>query len=179
MRRNREALSTEQVDRLCYEAYRIYRSSLPIDSPSSGVMERFRRNADKIWQVKQPILFMGLIDSVGPRGLPRIIGAFEPTSFEFFDQRVSSTVKDVYHAVAVHERLSVIPQCLVHASEKSPSTVVHQTWLPGTHYDLGRTIFRFIPQTPFNNVAHMLGLLPSLLSRTIWPNEVLADCALK
>ncbi|KAF2624943.1 hypothetical protein BU25DRAFT_129220 [Macroventuria anomochaeta] len=180
MRRQQHRLSSEKVDCLCYEIYRTYRSRLPNDSPSSSGMRRFRHNADQVWQVKQPIRFMGLIDCVGPLGLPRMPGAFEPTSFEFFDQHVSSTVQHVHHAVAVHERLSAMPSCLVQVpDEKFAITAVTQMWFPGTHYDLGRTTFRFVPQHPYNYMAEMLGLIPNLLSRTIWPNEVLADCVLK
>ncbi|OAL47866.1 hypothetical protein IQ07DRAFT_106044 [Pyrenochaeta sp. DS3sAY3a] len=180
IRRQQHRLNSEKVDLLCSEIYRIYRSHLPIDSPSSYEMKRYRDNANHVWQVNQPIRFMGLIDSVGPLGLPRIPGAFDSMSFEFFDHHISSTVQHVHHAVAMHERLSVMPPCPVEApDEDSAGTVVTQKWFPGTHYDLGRTTFRFISQRPYNYVAEMLGLIPSLLTRTISPNQVLADCVLK
>jgi hypothetical protein len=180
LRRQEHRLNSEKADRLCSEIYRIYRSRLPVDSPWSDEMRRFRGNADNVWPVLQPIQYMGLIDSVGPLGLPRILGAFDSTSSEFFDGHVSSTVKHVQHAIAVHERLSVLPPCPVEAAnEDSKKTDVTQKWFPGTHYDLGRTAFRFIPQNPFNYVAEILGLIPNLLTRTIWPNEVLADCVLR
>lgn len=60
-----------------------------------------------------------------------------------------------------------------------PKTIIQQKWFPGTHYDLGRQTFRFIRQQPGNWLEGALGFLPDLLSRTIQPNHVLADCVLR
>lgn len=180
MRRQQGVLDSEQIDMLCEEIYQIYRSDLPSDSPNSAEMRGFRANADRVWQVKQPVRFMGLIDSVGPLGLPRVPGIFEPASSEFFDRKVSSAVKHVYHAVALHERLTALPPCLIEVpDQKSSMTHVNQTWLPGTHHDLGRTTFRFAPQHPYNWIAGTLGMMPDLFMKSVTPNEVLSDCALK
>jgi hypothetical protein len=176
VRRQKDVLTSEQLNALCYEVYRTYRSTLPEDSPSSEQFKRFRSNTDRVWQVKQPIRFMGLIDSVGSLGIPHVPGDFDPTPFEFFDRYVPSVVQHVYHAVALHDRLSILPPCLVQTSEeKSAATVINQKWFPGTHYDLGRTAFRFFPRHPGNHLAVLFGLAPDLLSRTVMPNEVLAD----
>lgn len=181
IRRQGDTLSSEQVDRLCYEIFRTYRSSLPIDAPQSEQSKRRRHNADKVWQVKQPIRCMSVIDTVGSLGIPRLnagIGV-DWAPFEFFDQYVSTVVQHVRHAPALHDRLWAFQPCLAFPSEKAPNTVVEQVWFPGVHYDLGRQTFRFIRQHPTNYIEEALGWLPDLLSRTIWPNEVLADNVLR
>jgi hypothetical protein len=168
IRRQRDTLSSEQVDRLCYEVFRTYRSSLPIDAPQSEQSKRRRHNADKVWQVKQPIRCMSVIDTVGSLGIPRLnagIGV-DWAPFEFFDQYVSTSVQHVRHAPALHDRLWAFQPCLAFPSVKAPNTIVEQVWFPGVHYDLGRQTFRFIRQHPTN-------------SRTVWPNEVLADNVLR
>jgi hypothetical protein len=177
MRRQKEVLSSEQVDKLCWEVFRTYRSSLPIDAPHSEQSKRRRHNADKVWQVKQPIRCMSVIDTVGALGIPRLNAGvgIDWAPFEFFDQYVSTVVQHVRHAPALHDRLWAFQPCLVFPSEKAPNTIVEQRWFPGVHYDVGRQAFRFVRQHPSNYIEEALGWLPNLLSRTIWPNEVLAD----
>ncbi|KAF1359276.1 hypothetical protein EJ07DRAFT_120576 [Lizonia empirigonia] len=181
IRRQKGSLTSDQVDRLCNEVFRTYRSSLPIDAPQSEQSKRRRHNVEKVWQVKQPIRCMSVIDTVGALGIPRLnagIG-FDWAPFEFFDQYVSTVVQHVRHAPALHDRLWAFQPCLAFPNEKSPKTIVEQVWFPGVHYDVGRQAFRFVRQHPVNYIEAALGWLPNLLSRTIWPNEVLADNVLK
>lgn len=49
IRRQPHRLESEQVDLLCSEIYRIYRSCLPIDPSRSNKMREFRSNADHVW----------------------------------------------------------------------------------------------------------------------------------
>lgn len=181
IRRQEEFLTTEQADRLCYEVFRTYRSSLPIDAPQSDQSKRRRHNADRVWQVKQPVRCMSVIDTVGSLGIPRLNAGIgiDWAPFEFFDQHVSTVVQHVRHAPALHDRLWAFQPCLAFPSEKAPNTIVEQVWFPGVHYDLGRQTFRFVRQHPSNYIEEALGWLPNLLSRTVWPNEVLADNVLK
>jgi hypothetical protein len=175
--------TTNEIQRLCYDVFRTYRSPLPQDKPHSDECEHLKGDATHVWQVKRPIRFMGIIDTVGALGIPRLnagIG-FDWAPFEFFDQNISSVVQDVYHAPALHDRLWIFQPCLVYANpeDKQDTARIHQRWFPGTHYDLGRMTFRFIRQSPANWLEGILGLLPDLLSRTIYPNEVLSDCVLR
>lgn len=181
IRRQENNLTSDQVDRLCYEVFRTYRSSLPIDAPQSEQSKKRRHNADKVWQVKQPIRCMSVIDTVGALGIPRLNAGIgiDWAPFEFFDQYVSTVVQHVRHAPALHDRLWAFQPCLAFPNEKSPNTVVEQVWFPGVHYDVGRQTFRFVRQHPVNYIEAALGWLPDLLSRTIRPNEVLADNVLK
>jgi hypothetical protein len=173
----------DEVQRLCYDVFRTYRSPLPQDKPHSDDCEHLKGDATHVWQVKRPIRFMGLIDTVGALGIPRLnagIG-FDWAPFEFFDQNISSVVQDVYHAPALHDRLWIFQPCLVfpNLEDKSQPARITQVWFPGTHYDVGRMTFRFIRQSPTNWLEGLIGLLPDLLSRTIYPNEVLSDCVLR
>lgn len=174
-----------EVQRLCYEVFRTYRSNLPVDAPKSEECQRWKGLDDRVWQVKRPIRFMGVIDTVGALGIPRLnagIG-FDWSPFEFFDQTVSTVVQHVYHAPCLHDRLWIFQPCLVYPSEEDgdgkEKAVVKQRWFPGTHYDVGRMTFRFIRQSPANWIEDALGWLPNLLSRTIYPNEVLSDAVLR
>jgi len=174
-----------EVHRLCYEVFRTYRSNLPVDAPKSEECQRWKGLSDRVWQVKRPIRFMGIIDTVGALGIPRLnagIG-FDWSPFEFFDQTVSSVVQHVYHAPCIHDRLWIFQPCLVYPNEEEvdgkEKALVHQRWFPGTHYDVGRMTFRFIRQSPTNWIEGALGWLPDLLSRTIYPNEVLSDTVLR
>jgi len=178
-----EEYTEDEVQTLCYEVFRTYRSNVPLDAPKSDKCQRLKGDPNRVWPVNRPIRFMGLIDTVGALGIPRLnagIG-FDWSPFEFFDQHVSSVVQHVYHAPAIHERLWIFQPCLVDLSEgdEQEKAVVHQQWFPGTHYDVGRMTFRFVRQSPANWVEGLLGWLPDLLSRTIYPNEVLSDTVLR
>jgi hypothetical protein len=181
MKRRKGELSDDDVGRLCYDIFRKYRSNLPSDAPKSDSCNKLRGDADKIWQVRQPIRCMSLIDTVGALGIPRLSAGIglDWGPLEFFDQRVSSSVQYTHHAVSLHDRLWAFQPCLIFPSDCACETVVSQRWFPGTHYDLGRQAFRFLRQSPSNKLEAALGWLPNLLSRTIYPNEVLGDNVLK
>ena len=53
--------STEELDALCREVYRTYRSPLPIDHPHSERCMHLKNEVAAVWPNKRPIRFMGLI----------------------------------------------------------------------------------------------------------------------
>ena len=168
---------------LCQEVYKIYRSPYAIDQPWSPHSRAFKSNAEAVWQVTTPIKFMGLFDTVGSLGIPRLNAGVGFDWPEFYDQKISSEVEKVYHAVSLHDRLWMFEPCL---ALRDPETAagnhaleIHQKWFPGCHYDLGRQAFRFVRQAPQNAVEKMLGALPDKLAHTIYPNEVLSDLVLR
>lgn len=181
--RNLPSYTPDQLHRLCYDVFRTYRSPLPQDSPHSRNSEHLKGNAARVWQVKRPIRFVGIIDTVGALGIPRLSSGtgFDWAEFQFFDQTASSVIQHIYHAPALHDRLWTFQPCLVFESEDEgkDKPVITQRWFPGTHYDLGRMTFRFIRQRPSSWIEGVLGFIPDLLSRTIYPNEVLSDCVLR
>ena len=179
---NRGNLGSEvNVDALCQEVYSTYRSPLDVDHPQSDRCKDFRKSP-LVWQVDQPVRFMGLIDTVGGLGIPYLnagVGFSWPET-EFHDQSCSSVVQNVYHAPCLHDRLWMFQPCLIFPSDESRGrTKIVQQWFPGCHYDVGRQTFRFLRNRPWNPVEKFLGVLPSLLSKTIRPNEVLADTVLR
>ncbi|OAL52469.1 hypothetical protein IQ07DRAFT_505432 [Pyrenochaeta sp. DS3sAY3a] len=171
----------DNVSSLCYNIYRTYRSELNMDRPKSEEWTPLSRDEKKIWNVPAPIRFMGCIDTVGALGIPRINAGvgIEWKTIEFFDQRVSSVVQVVWHAVALHDRFWFFGPCLILNGDTEGDPTVKQRWFPGTHYDLGRQTFRFMRQHPANWIEGVLGLIPDLLSETIYPNQVLGDCVLR
>jgi uncharacterized protein (DUF2235 family) len=164
---------------LCEEVYKIYRSPYDIDAPQSPQMVEFRQNASH--HVKTPVKFMGLFDTVGELGIPRFTGGVGFNWPGFYDQNVSSVVEKVYHAVSMHDRLWIFQPCLASRNPhvlKDSNFGIEEKWFPGVHYDLGRQRFRFF-RTGTNSVERILFPLLNLLSKTIEPNNVLADLVLK
>ncbi|KAF2713397.1 hypothetical protein K504DRAFT_368738 [Pleomassaria siparia CBS 279.74] len=172
-------LRTDDIATLCEGVYRAYRSPLPIDHPGSDRCKRLRENSAHVWPVLRPIRFMGLFDTVGGLGIPRIDAGVGFDWPEFYDQDISSVVQDVYHAVSLHDRLWLFQPCLAFEGKGEWKAKVTQKWFPGTHYDLGRQTFRFVRQAPNNQIEKYLGVLPDLLSKTIFPNQVLSDLVLR
>ncbi|KAL6411730.1 hypothetical protein AUP68_04104 [Ilyonectria robusta] len=164
----------------CERVYKIYRCREEWAHPQSDDMKNFRiRNSH---DVRTPVKFMGLFDTVGSLGIPELIGGEGLVWRDgFHDQSVSGVVEKVYHAVSLHDRLSAFRPCLVNRSVRSrrdPKFEIHQKWFPGTHYDLGRQTFKFFRAgTSLPRAAVTVPL--NLLSGTVQPNTVLSDLVLK
>ncbi|KAF9309874.1 hypothetical protein BG003_009195 [Podila horticola] len=173
-------LRTQQdIDRLCNEVYRIYRSPFPEDSPpprgthSKEFSDRFSHD------VSTPIKFMGLLDTVGAMGVPKLDSGIGLTFPEFHDQKISSVVEKVYHACAIHDRLWIFEPCRAIRPDDPdrPWLKVYERWFPGCHYDLGRQRFQFFPNGE-DVVQRFLAKVLSPLGKVIEPNDVLADFVL-
>ncbi|KAI7271249.1 hypothetical protein KC345_g7244 [Hortaea werneckii] len=169
--------AASETKSLCEEVYRIYRSPYDEDKPNTPKMKAFR---DK-WSYSEvedptqpPVKFMGLIDTVGSLGIPRLNpGMYAGGEWpEFHDQKVSSVVEKVYHAMSLHDRLWIFQPCrasrtdtlmerlrasaankprdTAETAESSdsgrmrPDYQIHERWFPGCHYDLGRQQFEFL-----------------------------------
>ncbi|KAH7021536.1 uncharacterized protein B0I36DRAFT_334644 [Microdochium trichocladiopsis] len=94
------------------QAYSLYRNPHPIHHPSSPEMVDFRSRVSHA--VRTPIKFMGIFDTVGSRGIPRLNYDTE-TGFEwpeFYNNVVSTGVEKVYHALAIHDRFWIFEPCL-------------------------------------------------------------------
>jgi hypothetical protein len=171
----------KQDGTLIKQIYSLYRSPYPVNEPDSPEMQRFRSAVSH--QVLTPIKFMGILDTVGSLGIPRL-NADTGTGFEwpeFHDNLVSSVVEKVYHALAMHDRLWPFQPCLasrdVLKHQNRPELTIRQKWFPGTHYDIARQEFQFFRE----GRAGLEGIVSSILnifSRTISPNDQLADLVL-
>ncbi|KAL7944253.1 hypothetical protein V8C42DRAFT_84898 [Trichoderma barbatum] len=183
-------VDTAATDLLCHQVYRIYRSNDPINVPHSPQSKQFRQNAS--WplvgderagapRLLPPVKFLGLFDTVGSLGIPDFVGGVGLDWPTFHDQKVSSVVELVYHALSLHDDFYIFPPCLAKRNCHSggPDDFgITQKWFPGVHYDLGRQRFKFL--RVFGG-----GWLERLLARWSWaskviePNEVLSDLVLK
>jgi len=88
-------------DTLINQVYDLYRSVDETHHTSLPEMKQFRGRVS--FAVPTPIKFMGLFDTVGSRGIPKLnyhagVGFEWP---EFHDNYVSTAVDKVYHAVAI------------------------------------------------------------------------------
>ncbi|KAK1999407.1 hypothetical protein LX36DRAFT_743291 [Colletotrichum falcatum] len=174
----------EQTHQLCQEVYRIYRCPSEPNAPKSEKSRDFRRKHS--WALigdgdvaDPPVRFMGIFDTVGKGGIPEFAGSLSIDWPKLYDQHVSSVVSEVYHAVALHERLYAFQPCLISRdTEYGPSYGITERWFPGTHCDVGRQRFKvsrgILPQT-------LEDALPAWAwtSKVIGPNEVLSDLVLK
>ncbi|KAH8678640.1 hypothetical protein BGZ60DRAFT_401499 [Tricladium varicosporioides] len=187
-----EDLTDDELDLLCREVYRIYRSPYEIDSPHSEQSLKFRKT--KSWPLigdddpssltptKAPIRFMGLFDTVGELGIPSFTGGVGLDYPKFYSENVSSVVEHVYQATSLHDRLYVFQPCLARRNpENFPDPKkwnIREKWFPGCHYDLGRQRFKFFRDAggvPLESWLARLGWV----SKVIEPNEVLSDLVLR
>ncbi|OAL54619.1 hypothetical protein IQ07DRAFT_273782 [Pyrenochaeta sp. DS3sAY3a] len=166
--------------RLINQVYDIYQSPHPVNRPWSEEMKWFRKKASH--EVLKPIKFMGLFDTVGSRGVPRLNyntgSGFEWP--EFYDTNVSSEVENVYHAVAIHDRFWAFRPCLVSRASKHDrrkDLKIRQKWFPGCHYDIARQEFQFFREGG-NSLENILFPILNLFNKTVSPNEQLADLVL-
>ncbi|KFA45502.1 hypothetical protein S40293_10306 [Stachybotrys chartarum IBT 40293] len=165
---------------LISQVYDIYRSPHAVHHPSSPEMDEFRANVS--YTVRSPIKFMGIFDTVGSRGVPRL-NFHTGSGFEwpeFHDNLVSTAVEKVYHAVSIHDRFWAFQPCLAsrdpcHAVD--PDLKILQTWFPGCHYDLARQEFQFLREGG-TMLEKILFPILNTISNTVYPNEKLADLVL-
>ncbi|QDS72095.1 hypothetical protein FKW77_003396 [Venturia effusa] len=180
--------TAEATKSLCYEVYQMYRSRDEEDLPSSAKMIQFREKAswnlnDATGKRVSPIKFMGIVDTVGSLGIPRINAGIGLDYPEFYDQNVSAEVEKVYHAMSMHDRLWAFAPCRAkrdpkkHYERTRPDLSINEKWFPGCHYDVGRQRFNFF-RTSGNIVEKTLFKIPSLLTKSVEPNEICADLVL-
>jgi hypothetical protein len=174
-----------EISLLCREVYRIYRSRDDINAPGSRQSIAFRKR--KSWPLigdeakgesrrLPPVRFMGIFDTVGELGIPTFTGGVGLDWPTFYDNKVSHVVDQVCHLVSLHDRFYIFQPCL--ASREDPTLPgIHEEWLPGVHYDLGRQSFRFFRLAGGSLLERVLARW-NFANMIIEPNSVLADLAL-
>ncbi|KAM6513679.1 hypothetical protein FALCPG4_016053 [Fusarium falciforme] len=168
---------------LVNQVYDIYRSPHAVHHPSSPEMTQFRANFS--YAVRSPIKFMGIFDTVGSRGVPRL-NYHTGSGFEwpeFYDNLVSTAVEKIYHAVAMHDRFWAFQPCLAsrhpnHRGRAVAALRIYQKWFPGCHYDLARQEFQFLREGGTRLEKILFHILPNIFSKTVYPNQKLADLVL-
>ncbi|KAH7355643.1 hypothetical protein BKA66DRAFT_446475 [Pyrenochaeta sp. MPI-SDFR-AT-0127] len=162
------------------QVYNIYRSPYTVHEPWSTEMIEFRKIVSH--DVTTPVKFMGIFDTVGGRGVPKL-NYHTGTGFEwpeFYDNKVSSVVEKVYHAIAIHDRFWTFQPCLASRTSKHSNDEklkIHQKWFPGCHYDIARQEFQFLREGG-NRLEEFLFPILNIFSKTVSPNEQLADLVL-
>ncbi len=180
----RRRSSQKETHLLCEEVYRIYRSRYEINKPHMPESVEFRRRNS--WPLigdeedgeprrRAPVRFMGILDTVGSLGIPTFSGGVGLDWPEFYDHVVSSVVEQVCHLTSLHDRFYIFQPCLVKRADGS-RTGLHEEWLPGVHYDLGRQRFRFF-RTGAGKLENFFANW-GIASKVIEPNVVLSDLAL-
>ncbi|KAG9518213.1 hypothetical protein KCU93_g8495, partial [Aureobasidium melanogenum] len=157
------------TDELCDLVYQTYTSPRENDKPFSTHSEDFRRRTS--WDVTTPIKIMVLLDTIGSTGHNCTNTVTGSTSPRLWDEVVPDVVESVFHACSIHDRLPFLQPCLATKSDHNKTPLVHETWFPGCHYDIGRQRCQFFPKG-------WLYLIPSLFSGVVEPNHVLSNSVL-
>ncbi|KAF9346269.1 hypothetical protein BGX26_002248 [Mortierella sp. AD094] len=139
---------------LCDEVYKIYRSPDPKDRPKADRILKFKKKAS--YDVKTPVKFMGLFDTVGSLGIPKLDAGVGLDYPGFYDQKVSSVVGKVYHALSIHDRLWCFEPCHASRSKRNSKLEIYECWFPGCHYDLGRQKFRFLRENELQTLIERI-----------------------
>mmetsp|Transcript_2086 Transcript_2086/g.6170 ORF Transcript_2086/g.6170 Transcript_2086/m.6170 type:complete len:476 (-) Transcript_2086:134-1561(-) len=136
-----------------------------------------------------PVKFLGLLDTVGALGVPRV-DAGVGLAYEFYDQVVSTEVQNVYQALATHDRLGLFTPCFARRNEAKVKKaekelgirfVTKEVWFPGAHYDIGRQRFVF-PRAAGSSLERTLNKLSdkgNFLGLTVKPTDAFADAPLQ
>src|SRR5688572_26552267 len=176
------------------EVYNIYRNKDDNFKPAI-YKEKFLKKELSHKTNKPPIKFMGLLDTVGSLGIPKINPGQYLDYEEFYDQNVSGEVQNVYQALAIHDRLFAFEPCFIRRlkedkdfsynkdkDENNKDFIKYKTneyWFPGAHYDIGRQRFMFTRDgvNPLENLAN--DIINHFGIVEIHPNRTYANYALK
>jgi uncharacterized protein (DUF2235 family) len=113
-------------------AYGIYRTRG--DGPDSATAKAFRANYAR---EEARIKFLGVWDTVGALGIPLdVLDPIKKEFYEFHDTRLSGSVENAFHALAIDEHRDVFDACLWDP-EITPEQTLEQRWFIGAHCDVG------------------------------------------
>lgn len=122
IRKSDGTIDNTETNLLCHQVYKTYRSKDPINDPHSSQSEQFRQHAswpligdegDGEPDLRPPVKFLGLFDTVGGLGIPDFVGGVGLDWPKFHDQQVSSVVELVYHAMSLHDNFYIFPPVLL------------------------------------------------------------------
>ncbi|HEY7517179.1 MAG TPA: DUF2235 domain-containing protein [Methylomirabilota bacterium] len=133
----REYLTDARVD----EAYELYRDRTSESHPNSPRAREFRAR----WCHETRIKFIGVWDTVGSLGIPKIgmglINMAFSDRWSFHDVDLSTFVDFAYHAVAIDERRGPFTPTLWRQQPGAVGQTMEQVWFPGVHSDVGGGYF--------------------------------------
>ena len=184
---HREETGSKLLDHLCAEVYSQYRSKDPAYAPHGKFATRFAEAYCHDLKGAPPVKFMGLIETVGALGVPRVDSGVG-VRYEFFDQAVSTSVQNVFQALATHDRMGPFEPCFVRRNEKSVASKrgrmqfrTEEAWFPGAHYDEGRQRFVFPRQAGslLERFFHCLNNRSNLMGINVRPTDKYSNLVLE
>lgn len=120
------------------EAFRRYRDRSSAWHPDGPQTKKFRE--EHTWG-HEKIRFIGVWDTVGALGAPfgMITGFIVSCLFKcgFHDVKLSSSIRNGYHALAIDERRWPFRPTLWQLSSRHDKNDFEQRWFPGVHADVG------------------------------------------
>jgi len=119
------------------DAYKLYRSKAKTTEPGQREAILFRRS----YSYETSIKFIGVWDTVGALGIPatglRSVKLIN-SRWEFHDTKLSGTVDNAYHALAIDEaRRPFAPALWEHRPDAPEDQHVEQVWFSGVHSNVG------------------------------------------
>lgn len=135
--RNCGILKRDNIHLIDY-AYDLYRDRNEYSSPDSDLMVSFKQNycVEEVTRIK----FIGVWDTVGSLGLPfNFKKKYNLERYKFHDVKLSSTIDNAYHAIAVDERRKLFEPTLWEISDNgiNKGQKVEQRWFAGVHCNVG------------------------------------------
>ncbi len=117
-----------------------YRSYDEDTAPDSPRMRAFRK--EHAHHDEQEIEVIGVWDTVGAMGIPGLDGRFRlmhGLDWQFHDVKLSSYVKNAFHALAIHEHRKEFVPALWEQTESGAAKgqCLEQMWFTGSHSDVG------------------------------------------
>jgi uncharacterized protein (DUF2235 family) len=137
MLRNSGLLKVAHVDRIG-DAMALYRDRYDDTAPDAPRARIFRNT----YAHEPEIHFIGVWDTVGSLGVPGVhlwLARLLRVDWQFHDTNLSRSVKNAYHALAIHEKRSDFKPTLWQKQEwpQADQQTLEQVWFCGVHSDVG------------------------------------------
>ncbi len=118
-------------------AYRYYQTDP--NSPASKEFSELKCHSDV------PVEFLGVWDTVDAVGIQLpLLWKFSSVFHKFYDLVPSKNIKNVFHALAYHERRIAYEPVMFWTNPYNTKQRLEQMWFRGTHADVGGQISNFV-----------------------------------
>jgi uncharacterized protein (DUF2235 family) len=119
-------------------AMSLYRDRYDDTAPEAPRARIFRNT----YSYEPSIKFIGVWDTVGSLGVPGVhlwLARLLDIEWQFHDTKLSRTVENAYHALAIHERRSDFEPTLWEKQDGANASqqTLEQVWFAGVHSDVG------------------------------------------
>jgi uncharacterized protein (DUF2235 family) len=128
-------LKLAHIDRMG-DAKALYRNRYDDTAPDAPRARVFRNT----YSHEPDIKFIGVWDTVGSLGVPGVhlwLARLLRIDWQFHDTTLSRSVKNAYHALAIHEKRSDFEPTLWQKQPQASDQTLEQVWFSGVHSDVG------------------------------------------